>query len=95
MKKPALIITFLIVLIIVLSVINAVVHNRLSTSGVFVGELEEQISFYKTQNAILSEEFLTSSSLTNIADRASELGFTNKNQPLLVLKTSKPLAVKR
>ena len=95
MKKPALIITFLIVLIIVLSVINAVVHNRLSTSGVFVGELEEQISFYKTQNAILSEEFLTSSSLTNIADRASGLGFTNKNQPLLVLKTSKPLAVKR
>ena len=95
MKKPALIITFLIVLIIVLSVINAVVHNRLSTSGVFVGELEEQISFYKTQNAILSEEFLTSSSLTNIADRALELGFTNKNQPLLVLKTSKPLAVKR
>ena len=95
MKKPALIITFLIALIIVLSVINAVVHNRLSTSGVFVGELEEQISFYKTQNAILSEEFLTSSSLTNIADMASELGFTNKNQPLLVLKTSKPLAVKR
>lgn len=95
MKKPALIIAFLIALIIVLSVINAVVHNRLSTSGVFVGELEEQISFYKTQNAILSEEFLTSSSLTNIADRALELGFTNKNQPLLVLKTSKPLAVKR
>ena len=95
MRKPALIITFLIGLVVVLSVVKATVQNRLSTSGVFVAELEKQISFYKTQNAILSEELLTSSSLTSIAARASELGFTNKDSSLLVLKTTKPLAVKR
>ena len=95
MKKSSLIITVLIGLIVVLSVVKAVVHNRLSTEGVFVAELEKKISFYKTQNAILSEDLLTSSSLTNIKDIASELGFINKNQSLLVLKTSRPLAVKQ
>ena len=95
MKKPALVITVLIGLIVVLSVARVVASNRLSISGVFVAELEEKISFYKTQNAILSEELLTSSSLTNIVAKAEELGFTNKDQSLLVLKTSRPLAVKR
>lgn len=95
MKKPALIITVLIGLIVVLSLFKAVAHNRLSTEGVFVAELEDKISFYKTQNAILSEELLTSSSLTNIVAKAEELGFTSKSQSLLVLKTSRPLAVKR
>lgn len=95
MKKPALIIIFLIGLIVVLSVTKAIIYNKLSTSGVFVVELEEQISFYKTQNAILSEELLASSSLTNIAIRAENLGFTNKDKSLLVLKTSRPLAVKQ
>ena len=95
MKKPAFIIIFLIGLIVVLSVVKAIVYNRLSTSGVFVAEAEERISFYKTQNAILSEDILTSSSLTNILAKAEELGFTNKDQSLLVLKTSRPLAVKR
>lgn len=95
MKKPALIITILIGLVIALSVVKTIAYNRLSTSGGFVVELEEQISFYKTQNAILSEELLASSSLTNIVANASKLGFTAKDQSLLVIKTSRPLAVKR
>ena len=95
MKKPSFIIIVLIGLIVVLSMVKAIVYNRLSTSGAFVGEVEEQISFYKTQNALLAEEFLASSSLTNIITKASELGFTNEDQSLLVLKTSRPLAVKQ
>lgn len=95
MKKPALIITILIGLVIALSVVKTISYNRLSTSGIFVADVEEQISFYKTQNAILSEELLASSSLTNIVANASKLGFTSKGSLLLVLKTSRPLAVKR
>ncbi len=95
MKRPTLIIIVLIGLIVALSVVKAIVYNRLSTSGVFVGEVEERISFYKTQNAILSEELLTSSSLTNIVAKAEELGFSNSGSSLLVLRTSTPLAVKR
>ena len=95
MRKPALIITFLIGLTVALSLIKAIVYNRLSTSGVFVAKVEEKISFYKTQNAILSEELLASSSLTSIVAKASELGFANKDQSLLIIKISRPLAVKR
>lgn len=95
MRKPTLIIIFLLGLIIGLSIVKVIVYNRLSTSGAFVGKVEEEISYYKTQNAILSEELLTSSSITNIAAKASELGFTNEDQSLLVLKTSAPLAVER
>ena len=94
MRKPVLIITFLIGIIISLSIVKAIVHNRLSTSGVFVGRVEEEISSYKTQNAILSEKLLTLSSLTNIKERAKKEGFTNERNLLMVLKTSKPLAVR-
>ena len=94
MKKPVLIVIVLIGLIVGLSVVKAIVSNRLSTSGGFVGEVEDQISFYKTQNALLTEEFLTASSLTNIAAKALTFGFTNENTPM-ILKTSRPLAVRR
>lgn len=95
MRKPAFIIVFLIGIIISLSILKVMVYNRLSTSGTFVGEVEDQISFYKTRNTILSEELLESSSLTNIAAKAEELGFTSKDPSLLVIKTSRPLAVKQ
>ena len=92
MRKPYYIIIFLLGLVVVLSVVKAVAYNRLSTSGVFVGKAEEEISSYKTQNAILSEELLTFSSLTNISAKAEEAGFTNESS-LLTLKKSAPLAL--
>lgn len=95
MKKPVLIIIFLLGIIISLSMVKVVVFNRLSTSGVYVGKVEEEISFYKTQNAKLLEKFLTLSSLTNIAERAKKEGFINEDQSLMVLKTSRPLAVRQ
>jgi len=94
MKKPSLIVTILIGIVISLSIIKAIVYNRLSTTGIFVGKVEEEINFYKTQNAILSEKLLTFSSLTNIAKRAEKEGFISEENSLMVLKTSKPLAVR-
>ena len=93
MKKPSLIIVFLIGIIISLSIVKVIMYNRLSTTGVFVGKVEEEINFYKTQNAVLSEKLLTLSSLTSIAEDAKKEGFTNENL-LMVIKTSKPLAAR-
>lgn len=93
MKKPYLIIIFLFGLVISLSVAKAMLHNMLSTSGVLVSKVESEINFYKTQNAILSEAFLKSSSLANIALKAQDSGFTSENN-LMVLKTSRPLAIR-
>lgn len=94
MKKSYIIIIFLLGLVIALSMAKAVLHNMLSTSGIFVSNVEQEMNFYKTQNSILSEDLLTASSLTNITQKAQESGFTAGNT-LMVLKTSSPLAVKR
>lgn len=91
MKKPAFVIISLLGIVIVFSVVKVIIHNRLSTSGVFVSKVEKEIDFYKTQNAILSEKLLTQSSLTNISEKAEKLGFVKENS-LMVIKTSRPLA---
>jgi len=93
MKKAYIILLFLLGLVISLSVGKAFLHNMLSTSGIFVSKAQEEINFYKTQNAILSEKLLAASSLTNIAEKAKQLGFTTKNS-LMIIKTSGSLAVR-
>lgn len=94
MKKSAFIIIFLLGLVVTLSLAKAIIHNRLSTSGVFISRIESGINSYKTENAILSEKLLTYSSLTNIASKALELGFA-KEDSLMVLKASNSLAIKQ
>lgn len=93
MRKPILIITILVGLTITLSIGRAFLNNMLSTSGIYVSQAEQEINSYKTQNTILSEELLTASSLTNIAGKAEQLGFTNENTSM-VLRTSSSLAAK-
>ncbi|MDP2637872.1 MAG: hypothetical protein Q8P26_02330 [Candidatus Levybacteria bacterium] len=92
MKKSSFIIVFLVGLIVVLSVAKAVVYNRVSTSGTVISKIEEDINFYKTQNTILSEKLLISSSLTTVAAKAERMGFVKDNS-VLTISASKPLAV--
>lgn len=94
MKKAYFIIIFLTGLVVALSVVKAVLYNAFSTSGIFVGKVEQKINYYKTQNVILSENLLAASSLTNIAQKAKDLGFTDENT-IMILKTSRSLAAKR
>lgn len=93
MKKCYILVIFLLGAATVLSIGKAVLYNALSTSGIFVSKVEQEINYYKTQNALLSEEFLTASSLMNVAEKALASGFTNENT-LMILKTSRSLAVK-
>ena len=94
MKKCYILVIFLLGLIVVLSIGKAVLYNTFSTSGIYLSEAQREISVYKTQNAILSEELLATSSLTSIAEKAKEAGFTNENK-MMVIKTSGPLAVRQ
>jgi len=93
MKKAYLLTIFLVGLVVLLSVAKAVLQNSLSTSGIYLSKAQQEINYYKTQNAILSEKFLTASSLTSIIREASELGFIGGNN-MMVIKTSSPLAVR-
>lgn len=95
MKRHKVTITsFLFLIIILLSIAQAVVSNRLSTSGIFLGKIEEEIRYYKTENASLAEGFFLATSLNNIASRAAILGFAREKSPL-VLTTSDVVAVKQ
>ena len=93
MKKSTFVILFFIGIIIMLSIVQGAVSNKLSTKGVMVGKIEEQINKYKTENAILSEKLLNYSSFTNITQKASKLGFA-KQKKQIVISSSVPLAVR-
>ncbi len=94
MKKPISFIVFLAISITVLSIIQIVISNRLSTTGVTLGKIQDQIRVYKTDNALISEKLFSYSSLTNIASRAAVLGFTNSTSRLVFTDTL-PLVAKQ
>ena len=94
MKKPALFISILIILVIFLSVVKTFISNNVSTSGVLLGKAEEQISNYKLENTLLEEKLYTESSLTTIAIKADKLGYTDKKTDF-VLTNQYPVAYKQ
>lgn len=94
MKKPALIITILMFLILTLSVIRIFVSNRIATSGVVLGKVTEDLSRYRLENTVLSEKLYTMSSLTNIASKAYDLGYTDSKTDF-VLSNQVPVAIRQ
>lgn len=94
MNKPALIVTVLIFTVLVLSVVRVSVANRISTSGIELSQIEEEVASLKKENLILQEELLNVSSFTQIASRAGELGFV-ASKANLVISTAIPVAVKQ
>ncbi len=88
MKKYRITITSALFLtIILLSIIQAIVSNRLTTSGIILGKIEDEIRYYKTENASLAEEYFLVSSLNNISSRAAVLGFVKEKSPLVLTKS--------
>lgn len=94
MKKPIIILTILIFMIITLFGVRAYVSNRLSTSGVELGYVKDEINKYKTENIILSEKVNSLSSLSNISSAAVKLGFSESKSNYALTK-AKPIALKQ
>ena len=94
MKKSSITILILIGATVLLSIVQAGISNKLSVKGVLVSKIEKDLSYYKTQNAIMSEKLLSYSSLTNLTSRASHLGFVKASEEI-TLGSSLPLAVKQ
>lgn len=93
MKKPIIFVTFLVLSILFLSVVQVVVSNSLSTSGLELAKMQKEIAVLQKENYILSEELLFESSLTRIASQAGELGFVDSKAEIY-LSTPLPIAVK-
>ncbi|MBI2190045.1 MAG: hypothetical protein HYY87_02970 [Candidatus Levybacteria bacterium] len=94
MKKPVFFILFIIGIVFILSVVQIVVSNSLSTKGVTLGKLEDETSLYKKENALLKEKLLLASSYTHIASEAGILGLV-RNLRQTSLTSPLPLAFRQ
>lgn len=94
MKRTGFFSVGIICIVVILTVIQIVISNSLSTKGVSLGKLEDQLHSYEIDNAMLREKLLQYASFTNIASRAAEQGFVpHKSQ--VVYSSPLPLAVKQ
>lgn len=91
MKKPVLFIICNVIIIVVLSVIQVIVANSISTTGIELSKIQKEIAVTKKQNAVLHEQVLFSASLTNIASVAAEMGF-EETKSQMVLSSPLPIA---
>lgn len=75
MKKPLIAISFMILIIIALSLVRVGVVNSISTTGTDLVALQAEVEKYKKENMLLQENLLSLSSLTNLEKKADTLGF--------------------
>lgn len=91
MRKPIFILGILILTMLSLFVARTVVSNRISTSGLVLGDMQAQIATLQTQNTILREKIFADSSLTYISSEAAKKGFVEGSSNFAVAKNL-PLA---
>lgn len=75
MKKPLFLLGFLGMIVIALLLAQITLVNSLSTTGINLVDLQNQIDAYKKQNEILKVAYLQEASYTTIADKAKQLGY--------------------
>ena len=92
-KQTKLLITVITCIIVVLSLVQVILSNSLSTTGIALARLERDVQNYQRQNVLLREKILTESSLTKIVSKAAVLGFS-KGKSQIVINGSVPIAAK-
>ncbi len=91
MKRPALFIALNLLVIVALSIVQVVAANSISTTGIELSKIQEEITGLQKQNEVLHEQVLSLSSLTSIASRAADMGF-QESKATLVIAQPLPLA---
>lgn len=92
MKKPTLLVLFFVSIIIALSVVRVAILNSISTTGIELVNLQNELTVYKKQNVLLKEEYLAVSSLNEIDKKAKRLGFVDAKDHVY-LSAPLPLAL--
>lgn len=92
--RKGIILLILIGTVLSLSIIRAVISNRISTSGVELSTINNDQKKYQTQNMILKEKINELSSLTNIYQKATKKGFT-ESKSVFAVSSARPLALKQ
>jgi hypothetical protein len=94
MKKPALIIGFLLFTVLILFLVKISVSNQVATSGVVLSEVSQSLDSLKLENTLLSEQFYNLSALTTIETKAQALGYVEPKENF-VLNGQIPVAIKQ
>jgi len=81
MRRPVLVLTTIIMMILGLSIAQASMANQISTTGSELVSLQQQVKDYKRDNTILQEQLLEASSFTNLEKKAQKLGFVEAKTP--------------
>lgn len=93
MKKSVIFISLNIVIIIAFSLIQVVAANSISTTGIELNKIQQQIADLKKYNAELHEQVLAQSSLTYIASKAASMGF-DQSVSTVVISSPLPIAAR-
>jgi|GEM_PF-4225892 len=72
MKK---LVSISVTMVLILTLVQVIVSNTLSTTGVKLGDMQDQISALHRENMILEEKVLKASSLSHISSQAKDMGF--------------------
>ena len=80
-------------ILVVLSLVQVVLSNSLSTTGIALSRLEGEVARYKRLNSMLRETILTETSLTKIASSAATFGYISGSSQI-VISGSVPIAAK-
>jgi competence protein ComGC len=75
MKKPILVISLLSLIILGLVVSRVSLINSISTRGIQLVDLQNQLAYYKNENELLKVQYLQAASYTNISQQAAKLGY--------------------
>jgi len=95
MKRGYILLGLLLLIVIALSVVQISVSNMLSTGGIELAQVQDEIHGLQKDNAILKEQIYSMASLTNIAQKADKLGYVaGVNTSTLVIANPQPLAIK-
>lgn len=84
MRNVVILPTMICLIILILSVIQLLVSNKLSTDGLMLTNLEQEIDSYRQKSMLLSEEITKSMALTQLSSKAAELGFIKEGRILSI-----------
>lgn len=68
-------IAFMFAVVVALSLIRISLVNSISTTGIALVDLQNQIDEVKKENEILKEQYLQAASFTSISQKAKAMGF--------------------
>ncbi|HSW87649.1 MAG TPA: hypothetical protein VLG12_00630 [Candidatus Saccharimonadales bacterium] len=83
-----------VILLVGSTLVQISVSNSLTTEGLKLSKIQEQIDETKKENLLLAERVYSASSYTQIASQAARIGFVQAKQPIF-LSDNGPLALKQ